>query len=127
MQIKTFQFGIVHFNEENILKFKSGLFGFEELKNFLLIKPADDNIFYWLYSIEKPDIGFPLIGLNVIYEKYPAEEKFTAFGIVTMNKDPLKITLNSKAPVYINQDDRTGFQKIVEDEKYIVHYNLFVE
>jgi flagellar assembly factor FliW len=127
MQIETFQFGTVHFNEENILKFKSGLFGFEELKNFLLIKPDDDNIFYWLYSVEKPGIGFPLIGLNVIYENYPAEEKSAAFGIVTMNQDPLKVTVNSKAPVYINQDDRTGFQKIVEDEKYIVHYNLFVE
>ncbi|HVO75790.1 MAG TPA: flagellar assembly protein FliW [Ignavibacteriaceae bacterium] len=127
MQIKTFQFGTVNFSEENILRFKAGLFGFEELKDFLLIKPDDDNIFYWLYSIEKPNIGFPLIGLNVIYENYPSDEKTTAFGIVTMNKDPLKITVNSKAPVYINQDDKTGFQKIVEDEKYVVHYNLFIE
>jgi flagellar assembly factor FliW len=127
MQIETFQFGTVDFREENIMKFKSGLFGFEELKNFLLIKPDDDNIFYWLYSIDNPDIGFPLIGLNVIYENYPAEERSTAFGIVTMNRDPLKVTVNSKAPVYINQDDRTGFQKIVDNEKYHVHYNLFIE
>ena len=127
MKIETFQFGTVSFNIDNILKFKSGLFGFEELKDFLLIKPEDENIFYWLYSIQKPELGFPLIGLNVIYENFPAEEKCTSFGIVTMNQDPLKVTVNTKAPVYINQDEKTGFQKIIEDDKYDVHYRLFVE
>jgi len=44
-----------------------------------------------------------------------------------LNSDPLKISVNMKAPVYINQNEKTGFQKIIDSEKYNVHYNLFVE
>lgn len=127
MRIITKQFGEIEFQEENIVKFSAGLFGFEQFKKFLLIK-TDEELFYWLNSIDEPEIVFPLIGLRVIEEDYPAAaENFESFGIVTLNADPLKISVNLKAPVYINQDEKTGFQKIIDSEKYNVHYNLFVE
>jgi len=126
MRIVTKQFGEIEFQEENTVKFSSGLFGFEQLKKFLLIK-TDEELFYWLNSIDEPEIVFPLIGLRVIEEDYPATENFDTFGIVTLNSYPLKISVNMKAPVYINQNEKTGFQKIIDSEKYNVHYNLFVE
>ncbi len=126
MKIETHQFGTVEFTEEHIIKFASGLFGFENLDEYLLIK-VDENAFYWLNSIKVPEIAFPLVGIRLIDETYAEEKNCEAFGIVTLNKDPLKITVNLKAPVYINQDEKTGFQKIVESEKYPVNYNLFKE
>ncbi len=126
MKIKTFQFGEVEYSEDKVIIFKSGLFGFEDLRKFLFIKP-DEDFFYWLNSIEKPEIAFPMFGMRVIDEVFPQEENAEAFGIVTLNNDPLKITLNMKAPVYINQNDKEGFQKIIDTDKYPVHYNLFAE
>ncbi|MEG8945564.1 flagellar assembly protein FliW [Rosettibacter firmus] len=126
MKIITKQFGEIEFPDDLVIKFENGLIGFEELKKFVFIKP-EDTIFYWLNSIEKPEIAFPLFGLRLIDEDYPQEENHEAFGIVILNPDPLKITINLKAPVYINQDEKTGFQKILDSEKYSLYYNLFTE
>ncbi|MCX6169945.1 MAG: flagellar assembly protein FliW [Ignavibacteriales bacterium] len=126
MKINTHQFGEIEFTEEKIINFENGLFGFEYLKKYLFIKP-DDSFFYWLNSIENPDIAFPMFGLRVIDDHFPQEENFEAFGIVTLNSNPLNITLNLKAPVYINQNDKSGFQKIVDTDNYPVNYNLFSE
>ncbi|MCL4550648.1 MAG: flagellar assembly protein FliW [Bacteroidetes bacterium] len=126
MKLKTYRFGEIEFPEDKIITFEKGLFGFEELKKYLFIKP-DDSLFYWLNSIDNPDIAFPMFGMRVIDERYPQEENFEAFGIVVLNADPKKITVNLKAPVYINQEDKKGVQKILDSDKYQIDYNLFTE
>ncbi len=124
MKIKTNQFGEIDFEKDLIIKFSSGLFGFEQLKNYLLIK-VDDEIFYWLNSVDEPEIAFPLIAMRLIDDSFPQEKNNEAFGIVTMNSDALKITVNLKAPVFIDQNAKSGYQKILDDEKYPIKYNLF--
>lgn len=126
MELQNNQFGKVEFSEENILHFKNGLFGFEELKSFLLIKD-DDSLFFWLNSIDQHELVFPLVGLRLIDDSYPQTNDTEAFGITTLNRDPKKITVNLKAPVYINQNKKEGYQAIIDHENYSVSYNLFVE
>ena len=126
MKIITHQFGEVEFIEDLIIYFAEGLFGFENLHKFLLVK-TDDELFYWLNSVEQPEIAFSLIGLRVIDEHYPTIENNEAFGIVIMSKNPADIKVNLKAPVYINQDSKSGSQKIIDSDKYPIDYNLFVE
>lgn len=126
MKIKTHQFGEVEFTEDKIISFNDGIFGFEELKKFLFIK-TDDSYFYWLNSIETPELAFPLFAIRLIDSDYPQESDGEAFGIVTLNPDPLKITINMKAPVFINQNEKSGYQKIIDTDKYPVYYNLFTE
>lgn len=126
MKINTHHFGEIEFNEDIILKFENGLFGFENLQQFLLMRAGED-LFYWLNSIDEPEIAFPLIGTRIIDENYPEVEENEGFGIVTLNKDPLKITVNLKAPVYINQEKKTGFQKILDNDRFVIDYKLFVE
>jgi flagellar assembly factor FliW len=118
--------GEVEFDDDLILTFENGLIGFEYLKKFVLIK-TEDELFYWLNSVEKPEFCFPLIGVRVIDNNYPFEENFESFAVVILNKDPLKITANLSAPIYINQDTKIGYQKIIDNEKYPVDYKLFVE
>lgn len=126
MKIKTNNFGEIEFSEDLIINFNSGILGFEQLKKYLLIKP-DDGIFYWLNSIENPEVAFPLVGVRIIDDNYPEEEGHEAFGIVNLNSDVLKITINLKAPVYVDQNTKTGFQKILDTDKYPVNFNLFKE
>lgn len=126
MKIQTHQFGELDFEENLILDFPSGLFGFEQLKKFVLIK-IEEELFYWLNSVEQPEIAFPLFGISVVDENYPTEKNGEAFGIVTLNREPMQITINLKAPVYINQNEKLGFQKIIDKENYPVNYHLFVE
>ncbi len=126
MKIKFEHIGEIEFDDDLILTFENGLIGFEDLKKFVLIK-TDDDLFYWLNSIEKPEFCLPLIGIRVIDENFPFEENFEAFAVVILNKDPLKIITNLAAPIYINQDSKIGYQKILDNEKYPVDYKLFVE
>ncbi len=126
MKVKFDHIGEVEFDDDLVLTFENGLIGFEYLKKFVLIK-ADDDLFFWLNSVEKPEFCFPLIGVRVIDENYPMEENYEPFAVVILNKDPLKITINLTAPIYINQDSKTGYQKILDNEKYPVDYKLFVE
>lgn len=126
MKIKTHQFGEIEFSEDLIIHFAEGLCGFENLHKYLLIK-TDEDLFYWLNSVEQPDISFPMIGLRVIDENYPSVEENEPFGIVILNRNPQDIKVNLKAPVYINQNNKTGFQKIIDSDKYPIDYNLFIE
>jgi len=124
MKINTIQFGEVEFEETSIIHFTGGILGFESLTRFLLIK-TEDQLFYWLNSIENPEIAFPMVGVRVLDEQFPETSGNEAFAIVTLNSDALKITANLKAPVYINQDEKSGFQKVLDSDKYPVYFNLF--
>lgn len=124
MKIKTHQFGEIDYIQEHVITFSSGIFGFEHLKNYLLIKIKEE-MFYWLTSIDKPEIVFPLIGVRVVDDKYPEEENHEAFGMVILNSDLTKVTVNLKSPVYINETTKSGFQKILDSNKYPIKYNLF--
>ncbi len=126
MKINTLQFGELEYDEKLVLNFPDGILGFEKLKEYLLIK-MDDDIFYWLTSVDKPDIVFPLIGIRLIDSEYMEQPETEAFGIVKLDKDPENITVNLKAPVYINHENKEGFQTILDDNKYPLSYKLFVE
>ena len=126
MKISTYQFGEIEFNEDSVINFSSGILGFETLKKFLLIQ-TDEGLFNWLNSVEQPEIAFPLISLRVVDDAFPKTEEHEAFGVVTFNPDPLKVTVNMKAPIYINQTNKSGYQTILDDDAFLINYNLFVE
>ena len=84
-------------------------------------------MFFWLTSIDEPEIVFPLFPISTLRENYPQKDTFEPFGIVRLSKNPSEITINLKAPIYLNQKMKTGYQKILDTENYPVDYKLFVE
>lgn len=126
MKLTTYQFGEIEFNEDSVINFQSGIFGFENLKKFLLVQ-TEEGLFHWLNSIEEPEIAFPVISLGVVDDSYPKKEEHEAFGVVTFDPDPLKVTVNMKAPIYIDQNKKSGYQTILDQDAFVINYNLFVE
>ncbi|MGE5680010.1 MAG: flagellar assembly protein FliW [Bacillota bacterium] len=126
MKITTNQFGEIEFDESMLIEFRDGIIGFEELKKFLLINSGDE-LLLWLTSIDEPEIVFPLCSVRILMDDYPEEKESEAFGIVKLDPDPLKITINLKAPVYINQEKKSGFQKILDEDNLPIDYILFKE
>ncbi len=126
MKIKTDQFGEIEFDEDLIITFNDGIIGFENLKKFILIT-EEDGLFYWLTSIEEPGIVFPLFPAAMLEEKYPAEDGYDVFGIVKLSKEIAEITINLKAPIYINHKEKIGFQKIIDNDKFEIDRKLFIE
>ena len=125
MKIRNKQFGDIEFENETIIKLEVGILGFEELRQFLLVSEKD-GFFFWLISIDEPEIIFPLFSIKLLQEKYKDDSELEPYGIVKLDKNPQNISINLKAPVLINQDDKIGFQKIIDNEEYPVDYPLFV-
>lgn len=126
MKIVTRQFGEVEFDKKLIINFKDGILGFEQLNRFILLT-QENNFFFWLTSIDEPEIVFPLIPVKVLQEDYPEIEGFQSFAIVKLNKEIAKITANLKAPVYINQETNQAMQKIIDDDRFPIDYQVFIE
>ena len=126
MKIKTNQFGEIEFDENIVITFKEGIIGFENLKKFILIT-EDEGLFSWLTSIDEPEIVFPLFPALMLEEKYPTEEGCEVYGIVKLSKDISDITINLKAPIYINHSKKEGFQKIIDNDKFEIDRKLFIE
>jgi flagellar assembly factor FliW len=128
MKITTKQFGEIEFEDSKTIEFEEGIIGFENFKKYLLVNSGDE-LFLWLTSVDEPEIVFPLISIGVLVDdyKYKGKEEGELFGIVTLNKDPLKITVNLKAPVCISKDNKRGSQKILDNDLYPIDYNLFAE
>jgi len=125
MKIQNKQFGEIEYNEDSVLKFKEGILGFEELRNFILITEKD-SFFSWLTSVDQPEIIFPLFPIELLQEELNKESNFEPYGIVKLDKQPENITINLKAPVYIDHSEKLGFQKISESEELPLDYPLFV-
>ena len=126
MKLKTHQFGEVEFSEDIIISFNDGILGFEEYTKYIVIT-EEDGIFYWLTCINEPALVFPLFPISLLKDDYPKEENFEAFGIVKLDKEPGNISINLRAPIYLDQEKKEGFQKIIDNESFPIDYKLFVE
>ena len=126
MKLKNQQFGEFEFDDNIVINFEDGLLGFEEFKKFVLIT-KDNDLFFWLTSIDEPELVFPIFPVKMIEDNYPEFSEDEPFGIVKLDKDPLKITINLKAPVYVDQKNNTGKQRIIDNDNYQVDYKLFTE
>ena len=126
MEIQNKQFGKIEFKDDRILEFNEGIMGFEYLNKFILVS-EQDSFFFWLTSVDEPEIIFPLFPMELLQEETQNEEDYVPYGIVKLDKDPQNITINLKAPVYINQTEKQGFQKIIDQDDMPLDYPLFVK
>lgn len=127
--IVTSQFGEITVDQQYIFNFSDGLFGFEDLKEFIVISEEETAPFKWLLSVENPDIGFPLINPWLIDANYfPGikfdKEKEIIMVIVTLEDEKGYMSANFKAPIVFNAVEQIGRQVIVPSDKFSTNYIL---
>jgi flagellar assembly factor FliW len=141
MNTNTKFHGIREYKEEDILVFKKGLPGFEELKKFILFPVEDGEVFNILHSIEDEGIGLVVISPYNIDRNYEIklseglieeleiekEADVLLLNTVTLNSAMENITVNMKAPIIINIFKGLGEQIILEDDKYFIKHPLIQE
>ena len=134
MLLNTKNFGEVEIKDEDILLFEYGIPGFENMNKFVILGKTDapDDPFFWLQSIENPNLAFVIMNPRDLVFDYEAEiDMFTAnflkikdendaliYCIVTVPQDIQKISINLKAPIIINAKENRGCQVVLENEKY---------
>lgn len=142
MIIETTHFGKIEIAEENILHFDEGILGFEEIKEYGLIDNEDsESPFCWIQAIEMPELAFALVDPFAIKKDYDFEltdedvsslgidipSQVTVFAIVVVPEDTKKISMNLKAPIIINTNNRKAAQIILNSDKYTVRHFILDE
>lgn len=142
MVAETKFFGTIDIEEEKIIEFPMGIIGFENLKKFALIYDSDReerSKISWLQSMEEPLMVLPVINPIDIIEEYspiiedeltkcigdPADADILIFVTMSIPSDITKMTANLKAPIIINTVNRKAMQVIVENQDYMIKYNVY--
>ena len=58
MQIETTRFGQIEINSDRIISFPEGILGFPEYRDYALVQTNEEGHFFWLQSIERPELAF---------------------------------------------------------------------
>ncbi|PAB59366.1 flagellar assembly protein FliW [Anaeromicrobium sediminis] len=140
MFIETKHFGKIEIIEENIISFKDGLLGFEELKKYIYIENEDtENPFNWLQSLEEPELAFVVTNPYVFVKDYEFDipEKIVEDLEIKEIKDVMiwviavvpenveNMTINLKGPVIMNLKNKRAKQMVVNSEKYSLKHRIF--
>ncbi|WP_094396897.1 flagellar assembly protein FliW [Thermoanaerobacterium thermosaccharolyticum] len=141
MNIKTKNFGLVSYNEEDVLYFDDGIPGFEGLKSFILLSVDEYTPFKWLQSLDDTNIAFVIIDPKVVVKDYKVEineetvklldikdlNHILVFAIVVIPDEIEKMTANLKAPIIINAENNKGMQILLDNDDYMIKHPILKE
>ncbi|MGB9682852.1 MAG: flagellar assembly protein FliW [bacterium] len=109
--------------------FTSPILGFEDEREFILIRNSENSPFYWLQSLNTPELAFLLADPFVFFPDYKipleTEGNIAAYVIVTVEEDFRFSTANLLAPIIIDADTNTAMQIVLEDSGYTTKHRLF--
>jgi len=140
VKVLTKAYGMVEVNERQKINFPSGLFGFESLKDYVLLD-ATEQPFYWLQSVDEENTAFILIDPFIFRPDYEMDinneelipigitesEKAVIFSIVTIPPDNGPMTANLQGPLVINRDSRLGIQAVLTDSRWKTKHDIMAE
>ncbi|RWR13585.1 flagellar assembly protein FliW [Siminovitchia fortis] len=138
MNIETKYHGTQQINEEAVLRFDSGIPGFPEEKNFVLL-PLDEGTLLVMQSVKTPEIGFIVTDPFSFFPEYDFKlsesaieqlalkqpEDAVVYAILTVQDPFEKTTANLQAPVVINRHNNRAKQVILNDTDYNTRHPLF--
>lgn len=143
MKVNTSRFGIVDVADADIVQFQDGLLGFESLKRFFIVDPADDTLIMWLQSVDAADVAFPVLEPKIFKADYKvrlsanelrtlqinsASNKDTlVYCILTIPSDVTTMTANLKAPIVVNTQGQIARQVVLQENEYSVKFSMYKE
>lgn len=139
MKLQTKYFGEIDYERGDVLAFTSGLFGFEDEREFLLL-PFDgsDGAMLCFQSTKTPALAFVAMNPFALLPDYSPELQASeleglgvkeneelAFYVLCVVKNPVaESTVNLKCPVAINPDTRAACQVILDTDRYEMRHPL---
>ena len=139
MKLQTKYFGEIEYDADDLLTFPSGLYGFDDEHEFLLIPfEGSEGSLLCLQSRATPSLAFILMdpfSLQPDYVPVLQKAELSALGVkdsgdlcyyvMCVVKQPVgDSTVNLKCPVAINPNTRVSVQVILESEEYGMRHLL---
>jgi flagellar assembly factor FliW len=136
-EIATKYFGSIEYEPDAPIRFPSGLPGFEEELEFLILEPSASAPMVFLQSLKRPSLCFLALPMQVVAPDYPlatTKEELESLGLapdrrpgggadvcclaIIVVTEKGHISANLLAPIVINPASRVGLQTIRTDSIY---------
>ncbi|HEB75808.1 MAG TPA: flagellar assembly protein FliW [Nitrospirae bacterium] len=130
----TTRFGSLQVREEQIIHFPNGLFGFPDLKRYILLDHKDTEI-KWLQAVDDADVAFIVINPFLINPSYQfdipdagkeligLEDINDLAVLVIVRVENNTLLANFHGPIILNSATRLGAQLVVESPS-VYAYNI---
>jgi flagellar assembly factor FliW len=136
MEIQTTRFGQLTVEDERIMSLPSGLLGFPNQNRFALIQTGTENYFFWLQSVDDPNLAFVVTDPTIFFKDYdvPVREETQQELKVTdpsflqvfviCNKVGEWLTGNLLGPIVVNAENRLAQQVVLTEKKWTTRQPL---
>jgi flagellar assembly factor FliW len=141
LTVKTTRFGDLEVEEKGIITIQGGLLGFPEYERYMLLDSEENSPFKWFQSVDDSALAFVLIDPELVDPSYKITIETETlemlelhdvkdcifFTIVTLNKNPHKVTANMLGPIIINPQNCRGCQVVLSDSRYTIRQKILSE
>jgi flagellar assembly factor FliW len=128
-------------DDGTLLTFPRGLVGFPDLKLFRLFEPKDAYPLKFLQSTESQAVSFVCVDPACIKKDYEvplgeeeaealhleSPEEAMVLTLVVIPEDARQMTTNLAGPLVLNIKTRTGFQIVLNSDKYPLRFPIIVQ
>ncbi|MEG2429789.1 MAG: flagellar assembly protein FliW [Oscillospiraceae bacterium] len=137
-KIKT-EFGEMEIAPDDIIHFEKGLYGFEQVKEYVLINHDENGLIMTMQSAESQMPQFVVLDpyaviadyspklskadLTFFQNKKVSELKFLVIAVVCENY--LETVVNLKSPIVIDPISKKALQVFLENTNYSIKYKVF--
>jgi flagellar assembly factor FliW len=136
MIVETSRFGPLEVDQSRLIHFPKGILGFPDQHDYALIQTAEDSVFYWLQSVNRPNLAFVVCDPRLFLSDYVAPAKqddLSQIGLsdpsaaqifVIVNKVNNTLTGNLQGPLVVNVETRQAKQLVLSDRRYATRQPL---
>jgi len=136
MDVRTTRFGVIEIAEDRVITLSKGPLGFPDRTRFCLLQLGEDACFFWLQSVEDPELAFVVTDPTLFVPDYTVPvrpEQMEALGVdslddaqvfVIVNKVGDELTGNLQGPLVINTKSRVGEQLVLADKRWTTRHRL---
>jgi flagellar assembly factor FliW len=136
MNVETTRFGVVEVADDRIITMPVGLLGFSSYRRFTLLQPDGDGVFFWLQSLDSPDLAFVVTDPSLWTPEYEAvirAEQMAELGLaslddaqifVIVNRYGDTLTANLQGPIVVNVPSRQAMQLVLADKRWNTRHEI---
>jgi flagellar assembly factor FliW len=123
-------------DDQRIMTFPNGLLGFPSFTRFALIQTGQENYFFWLQSVDEPNLAFVVTDPTLFFRDYqvPVREEMAQElqladpshlqVFVICNKVGEWLTGNLLGPIAVNARTCLGQQIVLTEKKWTTRQPL---
>ena len=128
-KVSTSRFGEIEVDEKKIVHFQNGIPAFEDEREFIILPYEEDSPYYFMQSVNSPDLAFLLTIPFLFFPEYSFEvddvtmkeleitnhDNVFYYSMITIPNGSIRyMTANLLAPIVLNSDNMQAKQVVLE-------------